>query len=361
MDFLNKAISQVTDLFKSMTPGARMTAGMLLVMIVISLGYLFTMQGSRATTGTCLAAKSLLVKILWPCRRPLPRPTSTTMSLTAVACACPRGALMTTSRRLNKANFEYTGGDVDLSEEQGGGFFQSSEDKKWVRGELKARQFRHAIEKFADISTASVRFTETKEPGSFPPKVRRAATVILSSTDGKPLSRNTLQKIRASAAGWFNIAQEEVAITDQNGSVIPVGGNADGLDEESRPYIMAKAWHDDYYEGRINDMLSFIGPGLIAVVDVELDETLTSESTKVTVDPQTVPFKTNTLTKSQESRPPDGARPGAQPNRVSSDTPRHWPPSISNSRHPRRTWNSRNRSPDTSKSVRSRPDSSPKR
>ena len=49
MDFLNKTLSQVTELFKSMTPGARMTSGMLLlVMIVISLIYLFAIQGSTA-------------------------------------------------------------------------------------------------------------------------------------------------------------------------------------------------------------------------------------------------------------------------------------------------------------------------
>ena len=48
MDFLNKAISQVSDLFKSMTPGAQMTAGMLLLMIVISLVYLLAFQSSKA-------------------------------------------------------------------------------------------------------------------------------------------------------------------------------------------------------------------------------------------------------------------------------------------------------------------------
>lgn len=42
MDFLNKAFAQVSDLFRSMTPGARITAGLLLIVVVVSLGYLFT-------------------------------------------------------------------------------------------------------------------------------------------------------------------------------------------------------------------------------------------------------------------------------------------------------------------------------
>ena len=48
MDFLNKAYSQLTDLFKSMTPGSRITAGMLLIMIVVSLTYLFVFQVNTA-------------------------------------------------------------------------------------------------------------------------------------------------------------------------------------------------------------------------------------------------------------------------------------------------------------------------
>ena len=41
MDFLNKAFAQFNDLFRSMSPGSRITAGLLLVVAVVSVGYLF--------------------------------------------------------------------------------------------------------------------------------------------------------------------------------------------------------------------------------------------------------------------------------------------------------------------------------
>jgi len=44
MDVLNKALAQINDLFKSMTPGARLTAGLLMVVVVVSLAYLFNHQ-----------------------------------------------------------------------------------------------------------------------------------------------------------------------------------------------------------------------------------------------------------------------------------------------------------------------------
>ncbi len=41
MDFVNKSLAQISELFRSMTPGARLTAGLLLAVVVVSMGYLF--------------------------------------------------------------------------------------------------------------------------------------------------------------------------------------------------------------------------------------------------------------------------------------------------------------------------------
>jgi flagellar M-ring protein FliF len=46
MDFLNQAINQTSELFRSMTPGARVTAGLLLAVVVASFGYLFQYQSA---------------------------------------------------------------------------------------------------------------------------------------------------------------------------------------------------------------------------------------------------------------------------------------------------------------------------
>ena len=50
MDFLNKAIAQLSELFRTMTPGARVTAGLLLAVVVISVGYLFQHSASGPDT-----------------------------------------------------------------------------------------------------------------------------------------------------------------------------------------------------------------------------------------------------------------------------------------------------------------------
>ena len=47
MEFLNRAAAQAAELFKSMTPAARLIAAMLVVVIAVSVAYLF-----RIETGT---------------------------------------------------------------------------------------------------------------------------------------------------------------------------------------------------------------------------------------------------------------------------------------------------------------------
>ena len=47
MDFLNKAFAQFNDLFRSMTPGGRITAGLLLVVAVVSVGLFVPAPGER--------------------------------------------------------------------------------------------------------------------------------------------------------------------------------------------------------------------------------------------------------------------------------------------------------------------------
>lgn len=44
MDFFNQAMAQVAELFRSMTPAARITSGLLLAVLVVSLAYLFNHQ-----------------------------------------------------------------------------------------------------------------------------------------------------------------------------------------------------------------------------------------------------------------------------------------------------------------------------
>ncbi len=63
-------------------------------------------------------------------------------------------------------------------------------------------------------------------------------------------------------------------------------------------------------------------PGVSVSVNVELDPELQNETHKITYDPQPTAVQSNTFTKSTESKPPLGGRPGTVPNEVKGNTPR---------------------------------------
>ena len=73
MDVLNKALAQINDLFKSMTPGARLTAGLLMIVVVISLAYLFNHQMAGGDAD-CWAGNPSRPAKCRPWKRPLAKP-----------------------------------------------------------------------------------------------------------------------------------------------------------------------------------------------------------------------------------------------------------------------------------------------
>src|SRR5690348_9182143 len=70
MDFLNKAYSQITDLFRSMTPAARLTAGLLAAVIVLGLAFLFRFQ-SQSMDGYLLEGRPFMAGELTAVQRAL--------------------------------------------------------------------------------------------------------------------------------------------------------------------------------------------------------------------------------------------------------------------------------------------------
>jgi flagellar M-ring protein FliF len=69
--------------------------------------------------------------------------------------------------------------------------------------------------------------------------------------------------------------------------------------------------------------VAYIGPGVVAAVNVELDPTVKHVSEQIKIDPQgTLTTESETYSKSNDSRPAQGGRPGAQPNEVQGNEPR---------------------------------------
>lgn len=322
MDFLNRAVSELGDIFKSMTPGARITAGLLLVVIVISLVYLLVFPGSQADR-YLFGSREFSDADLAAMQRAFSAENLDHYELDGKRVKVPGGKRTQYMQALDKAGFSPADIEADIDEirERGASIFESEEEKEFWRSQAQQKKLGRVISKRPEVNWATVQYKEVKKRG-FPPSVERRATVAVCGANNRPLERSASRTIRKTASAWFGIQPEDVAVTDVNGGVLPVGEEVEGLSKEARMYADAKSYYEEYYRNKLQRALPFLGEGLVVAVNVEMDPTVSSASSKVTVDPQTVAVESEVFSKTSQSGPADGGRPGSVPNQVRGNEPR---------------------------------------
>jgi len=322
MDFLNKALSQLTDLFKSMTPGSRITAAMLLVAITVSLVYLFAFQFNTANE-FLFGSREFSQPELDAMQSAFAAAGLDGFRVVGRRVQVPRSRLVEYLQALSENNFLPRNFDspVDEAIANSNSIIDSKplQDYKFVQAEQK--KLANVISAFTGIEEATVQFQEVKLDG-FPPRSQRKTTVAARGMSGSKLSADLVQAIRTAASGWFGVTPDDVTIIDLNGNVTFGGDLATREPNGPRtPYAEAKRWYEGYWKDKIQDCLA-VYPGIKVGVNVELDPELDNESRKVVVDTQPTAVETSTYTKTSANKPAPGGRPGAVPNEVPSNTPR---------------------------------------
>jgi flagellar M-ring protein FliF len=322
MDFLNKAVGQLTDLFKSMTPGSRITAGMLLVMVVVSLTYLCVFQFNTANE-FLFGSREFSQAELDAMQSSFAAANLDGFRIVGQRIQVPRAKLVEYLQALSQSNFLPQNFDsaIDEAIANSNSIIDSKplQDFKFIQA--KQKKLAHVISAFNGIDTATVQFQEVRKDG-FPPQVDRKATVAARATAGGKLEPSLVQAIRTAASGWFGVTADDVTIIDLNGNVTFGGDLATREPNGPRtPYAEAKRWYESYWKEKIHDCLA-VYPGIVVGVNVELDPELDSESRKVTVDGQPAAMETYNYRKVSENNPSPGGRPGTVANEVPSNTPR---------------------------------------
>ena len=97
MDFLNKSLAQLSDLFRSMTPGAA-DRGLLLAVVVVSMGYLFR-ESTSGPDAFLFGGEPLSDGSSRASKRRLRKRACRAISAKAIAFACRQGNRRRTWRR----------------------------------------------------------------------------------------------------------------------------------------------------------------------------------------------------------------------------------------------------------------------
>ncbi len=288
MDFLNRALAQVKDLFLSMTPGARITAGLLLAVVVISLAYLF--HSGIGGSGTYLFGGEVFT------------PSEQHAMEAAFAKALLNGA-------------EFDGGRVRVPHGQqsvyvaalatgnalpqnfGGLLEKVLSDSNPFRPRdtfaaaietAKMKELSIIIGKMNGIDDATVMFGSQTKPGLLH-EITRTASVTVKPRGNEALSPELADSIRSMVASAMAIDRSNITVTDRN-----TGRTDQSASEElggaASAYAKAKLEQERQYREKIVKALDYI-PGVTVACNVVLDPEQVHRETEVKYDPKTVPYE----------------------------------------------------------------------
>jgi flagellar M-ring protein FliF len=315
MNFLNDFGNQIRDLFASMTPAARIMGGLMVAVVVVSLGWIMNGGASGTKYEYLLGGRDY-----------------TDMELTSMEVAFGQAQLRDYERigqrikvpsetkdqylkALNTSNSMPQNHNSPMEKALESGIFESNSiiDKRTVF----AQQLRleNTIKKHTGIRNAFVSFDEQR--AGFGRKANRVCTISVEGQNGIPVPQNLLRNFAKLATHTFaGLTMEDVTVTDLGTSSIIHGGSGDGTSAEENPFFAAQTQWESMYESKVSALLSDFQAKV--AVNVVLDPTMRTQSEKLNYQQQPVAVSSSTLTKSSEnSKAAPGGQPGAAPNGVS--------------------------------------------
>ena len=322
MDFVNHAIAQVSDLFRSMTPGARLTAGLLLAVVVVSVGYLFQ-QGTAGPDAFLFGGQAL-----------------SDGELTLIEAAVSQAGLSGHAREGNRLRVPAGQQAAYMAAVADGGALPRNfntilenaldkggawESREQTRERLKiAKQqlLGEIVRQMPWVDEAVVVYDEEQARGLSSVK-QVTATVNVKPALGEMLDPRRAKNLQTLIAkSVIGLRAEDVAVTN-----LGEGGPAGSGGE-----VYPEMFDDEYYRTKvtfelgkkrsIENALSDI-PGVRVEVNAELDAIVEELTTNVTPDPKATMLREKTSTESSEqSTTAGGGQPGPfanGPNRQGTD------------------------------------------
>ncbi len=292
MDVINKGLTQIGDLFKSLSPGMRMVTALLFAAIVISLGFLMTnrysggddylLGGIGFTAHELPAMEAAFGKAGlsdYTVEGNRIRVTRSRHS-TYMAALADGGAL--------PAHF----GDHLAKATNNTTVFTSAEQRVEMLKVAKQQELAQIIRSMQGIESAAVLYDSQKK-GGLRPSTSTTASVSVKATGTRPIDGNQVAMIRHLVAGAIaGLSPNDVTVSDLNsGRTYANSGGTDGAGSAiDDPYLARIREYQTVFTNRVLNALSYV-QGATVAVNVELSKELRKSVVNDAVDPkQTAPI-----------------------------------------------------------------------
>lgn len=311
MDFLNKSFAQLKDLFLSMTPAARITSALLLAVVVISLGYLFTHEiagpevylfggemfssSDLNNMATAFGQEGLDSYEIEGNRIRVPRSR--------------RGEYVTALGKHNALPEDFA--EILTSALKAGGTFISPSDRQAYLKSATQESLSRMLSDWPGIERAYVLYG-TKRKGGWSRDTVATASVQIKPRNNEPLDPAVISSIRKTVVKAIpGLKPEDCAVTDTSVMRTTFGGSESYGSPLDDAYIATKQYYEREYKNKILEGLSWI-PGVTVTPYVELSEEMNYREEQVQYDPKgavTVSQSETSVERTSESAAPAG-RPG---------------------------------------------------
>ena len=315
MDFLNKALAQLTDLFRSMTPGVRITAGLLLTVVVVSLAYLFRYQVS-GQDHLLLGGRAFASRDLDNITQAFGRAGLSDFDVRHNQIFIPRGRESTYIAAMSDGNALPANFDQYFDEAvSANNTFASRQERADKFQVAKQKELAQVIRKIPIVEDAAVQYDEIRVRGL---RQRKKFTALVSVwlKGNRELDMERVESIRdLVAAAWAGLESENVTVTDLNVGRTYPGSGSDGMVSATKdPYAVRKKMYETGWEAKIRQALVMI-EGRIVTVNVGLVPELDHQESTIDYKPRTVTISSESESEDDTTRAaPRGGRPGTAPN-----------------------------------------------
>lgn len=310
MDFLNKAWAQVADLFRSMSPGARITSALLLAVVVVSLAFLFKSQ-SFGPDVYLMNGEHFSPSEMEAMLGAFGKANLDSYEVEGTRVRIPRsqqGKYLTAlvdGNALPGNYFSY----IDKAND-GGSILDSPQVREQKQRTAKQKLLSEVIGAMQGIESAVVLYDSDVKGGSLKKEKIFTASVSVKPKGSEQLNEQQVYSIRRLVAGAVaGMDAERVTVADLNSGKTfygsPEGGMGSAMDDI---YGQRKRMYEQDWTAKVLSALAHI-PGVSVAANVELDPTQDSREEQVHHETKTVPFQ---VTEKTSSRTMDGSGPGGR-------------------------------------------------
>jgi flagellar M-ring protein FliF len=327
MDFLNRAFLQLRELFESMTLGSRITSALLLVVIVISLGYLFV-NGVSGPNEYLMDGASFTPEQLKAMEAAFAKAGLDDYVRDSGKVRIPRnkkvaylGALVAADAMPSEIN------DILTDALQSTNPFQTKAQQQGIVAAAKQRMVSQIFASMPGIENAWVMYDSHAKGNLRRDEVKRA-TVYVKPTGGKeldPALANSIRKVMP----WADLDAKNVAVLDLNSGKTFYGdenGGTAAFDHD----IERKRTLEQEYRTKIREILAHV-QGVTVSCNVELAEERVYREQEIKHDPKPIPQQ---VMETNRSRSRDGSASNGPPGYLAQgNTPRSLSTSASKPPH----------------------------